>query len=178
MSGRARVHSCFLFSGQSLKWLLPSCAQCGKFPYLWPNVSKNQVAEGCLRSPKLFKIGQIRPRIWIEKRPQKGENPTLCYGPGRRWWCDVVNGAKKGVQSGLVCDTIWMGTWVRSQLWPLGLPKNFYRFMTYLWPRSPSEMIWRTLWSAFWPALESWDARQLSKNETIFQLSEKEQKIF
>ena len=69
-----------------------------------------------------------------------------------REWCQKRGPIWPGMWHDM--DEGWSRRRVRSQLWPLGLPKNFYRFMTYLWPRSPSEMIWRTLWSAFWPALE------------------------
>ena len=50
----------------------------------------------------------------------------VCQEKGSRgnlaWYVTLLGIEKSGLK-------------LKSQLWPLGLPKNFYRFMTYLWPR-------------------------------------------
>ena len=98
----------------------------------------------------------------------------------------LVNGVpRKGVarQSGLVCDTTrdWE-KWSQAQvsIVTVGSTEEFLPFYDLLMAkRSPSEMIWRTLWSAFWPFENSPPWKVLSSNcsrktKTIFQLSENE----
>ena len=88
----------------------------------------------------------------------------VCQEKGSRgnlaWYVTLLGIEKSGLR-------------LKSQLWPLGLPKNFYRFMTYLWP----EISFRddlanfmvcilTIWK--FSSLKSLELQLFKKNENHF----------
>ena len=136
------------------------------------------------------KTNEWQPRLllfsWFN---QSCQSPTKWSLPSFQY---LLNGVpRKGVarQSGLVCDTTrdWE-KWSQAQvsIVTVGSTEEFLPFYDLLMAkRSPSEMIWRTLWSAFWPFENSPPWKVLSSNcsrktKTIFQLSKNERifKIF